>query len=283
MLRVKNGLGAVLFSLSLMTPGGFAQLAKQVPPAIVTEPPDAERTKQELSRLLYHYPPTLRNVLAIDPSLLGNQPFLAPYPALAAFLAGHPEILRSPAFYVGESSDRRNIREESTASERIWSRVVEDLSVVVGFGMLFAAIIWLVRTIIDYRRWNRLSKVQTDIHSRILDRFTGNEDLLAYIQSPAGSKFLESSPITLDPGPRTVGAPLGRILWSVQAGIVSVAAGLGLEAMAGRFPNEASQAFQALGILGIALGIGFALSAIISFVISRRLGLIETPVSAGQK
>jgi hypothetical protein len=47
-----------------------------------------------------------------------------------------------------------------------------------------------------------LSKVQTEVHTKIVDRFTANDDLLAYIQSPAGSKFLESSPIHLDAGPR---------------------------------------------------------------------------------
>jgi hypothetical protein len=283
MARIKSRLGTVMLSLYLATPGGWAQPPKNASPAAVAEPPDAERTKQELSRLLYHYPPTLRNVLAIDPSLLGNQPFLAPYPALSAFLTAHPEVIRSPAFYVGEFAERRNNREDSTPAERTWSRVIEGLGVFLGFGMAIGTTIWLIRTIIDYRRWNRLSKIQTDIHTKLLDRFTGNEELLAYIQSPAGSKFLESSPITLDPGPRSVGAPLGRILWSVQAGIVSVAVGLGLEAMAGRFPDEAAQPFRALGILGIALGLGFALSAIISFVISQRLGLIEIPAPAGPK
>ena len=46
-----------------------------------------------------------------------------------------------------------------------------------------------------HRRWSRLSKIQTDVHNKLLDRFTSNEDLLAYIQTPVGRKFLESAPI----------------------------------------------------------------------------------------
>jgi hypothetical protein len=122
--------------------------------------------------------------------------------------------------------------------------------------------------------------VQTDAHTKLLDRFTANEDLLAYIQSPAGAKFLESSPIALDAAPRSVGAPLGRILWSVQGGVVLVAGGIGLEVVSGRVTDSASQPLQALGVLAIALGLGFVISAIISFVISRRLGLIEPASSA---
>ena len=76
----------------------------------------------------------------------------------------------------------------------------------------------------------------------------------------------------------SVGAPLGRILWSVQGGVVLLAGGVGLLVISGRAVDATSQqSLQALGVLGIALGLGFLISAIISFVISRRLGLIEPP------
>jgi hypothetical protein len=143
--------------------------------------------------------------------------------------------------------------------------------------MAIGLLVWLIRTFIDYRRWSRLAKVQTDVHSKILDRFNANEDLLAYIQSPAGSKFLESSPIKLDAGPRSVGAPLARILWAVQGGVVLVAGGIGLHVISGQAGDDAAQPLHALGVLAIALGLGFLFSAALSFVISQRLGLIETP------
>jgi hypothetical protein len=121
--------------------------------------------------------------------------------------------------------------------------------------------------------------VQTEVHTKLLDRFTANDDLLAYIQSPAGSKFLESSPITLDAAPRSLGAPLGRILLSVQGGIVLIAGGIGLQIVSTRITDPASQPLHALGVLAIALGLGFVLSAIISFAISYRLGLLERTAS----
>jgi hypothetical protein len=138
----------------------------------------------------------------------------------------------------------------------------------------------LTKTLIDYRRWNRLSKVQTEVHTKLLDRFSNNEDVLAYIKSPAGSRFLESAPIALDAGPRSIGAPLGRILWSVQAGVVLVAGGVGMIIVAGRVAEEAAQPMHALGTLGIALGLGFVISALVSYLISHRLGLIERQAPA---
>ena len=273
-------LGMLAACVSLFPPShGWAQGPKSAaapPPSIVTvEQPDAQRTKEELSQLLEHYPPALRGVLALDPSLLDNPSYLAPYPALVSFLNAHPGVARNPGFYVGEASGPRSNQDHASQVMDMWRDMLDGLGVFAGFGLAIGLITWLIRTIIDYRRWIRLAKVQTDVHTKILDRFTANDDLLAYIQSPAGSKFLESSQIKLDAGPRSVGAPLGRILWSVQGGVVLIAGGIGLQVVSARVADDASQPLHALGVLAIALGLGFVISAIISFVISQRLGLIE--------
>ena len=276
------GLGMLVacFGVSLPSPG-WAQGPKSTAAAapsgsvVTIEQPDAQRTKDELARLLEHYPPSLKNVLAFDPSLLGNASYLAPYPSLVSFLTGHAEIARNPAFYIGEGSGLRSPQDHATQVVEMWRDALNGLGVFAGFGMAIGLLVWLIRTLVDYRRWNRLAKVQTDVHTKLLDRFTANNDLLAYIQSPAGSKFLESTPILLDAAPRSVGAPLGRILWSVQGGVVLMAGGIGLQVVSGRVADDASQPLHALGVLGIALGLGFIVSAIISFVISQRLGLIE--------
>jgi len=97
-IRLAFGLGT-LAVCSL----GWAQAPKPVPPvALATfDQPDAQRTRDEMARLLERYPPSLRAVLSVDPSLLGNQPFLATYPALVSFLNTHPEIEHNPSFYIG--------------------------------------------------------------------------------------------------------------------------------------------------------------------------------------
>jgi hypothetical protein len=257
----KVGLGLLLATVS------WAQQSAAV------EQPDAQRVRSQYSALIEHYPPSLATVLRLDPTLLGNKAYLAPYPALVGFLAAHPEIALNPSFYLGEPREERF---DHRSSSQIF---YQELTPFLAFGMAIGLVVWLIRTVIDYRRWNKLAKVQTDVHSRILDRFTANEELLAYIQSPAGSKFLESSPITLDAGPRHLAAPMGRILWSVQAGLVSLAGGIGLSLMGGRFARDAGTPLHVLGVVGIALGIGFVLSAGASFAISRKLGLIEPPRS----
>jgi hypothetical protein len=244
--------------------------------------PDAGRTKAELRHLLEAYPPSLALILGSDPTLLGNQTFLAPYPALVSYLSAHPEIAHNPSFYIDAPGYRRP-PDYATQALNMWMDVLTGIAVLIGFGMGIGLLTWLIRTLADYRRWNRLTKIQTEFHTKLLDRFTANDELLAYIQSPAGSKFLQSTPIALDAGPRSAGAPFGRVLWSVQGGVVLVAAGIGLTAVSRTVRSQASEPLWALGILGLAVGAGFIISAIISFVLSNRLGLIERQARSDER
>ena len=147
---------------------------------------------------------------------------------MAAFLSAHPEIARNPAFYIGSPEAARP--PDSTAEvARVWENMLSDTETYLGLSLALCLIAWLIRSFMEGRRWARWSKIQTDAHTKVLDRLANNEDLLAYINSPAGSKFLQSSPILLDSGPRSVTAPVGRILWTVQGGVVLLAVGIGLE------------------------------------------------------
>ncbi len=249
---------------------------------VTVEQPDAERTKNEFEELLRRYPPSLRNVFKIDPTLMTQTQYIAPYPALVTYLNTHPEIALNPSFYLGGLGVNNYGRAEDHASQvtDMYRSILGDFMGVMAFGIGLSMVIWLIRTTIDYRRWNRLSKTQQEVHTKLLDRFSSNEELMAYIATPAGSKFLQSAPISLDAGPasRNMGAPLNRIMWSVQAGFVLAAGGGGLMIASGRVTDEASLPLEVMGILAMALGIGFVVSAGISYLLSHRLGLLD-PVS----
>src|SRR4051794_36879068 len=76
-----------------------------------SEPQDAERTKSEISQLLERYPPALREALGADGTLLSNQAYLLPYPALASFVKEHPEVTRDPNFYLERFRRRPNMHQ----------------------------------------------------------------------------------------------------------------------------------------------------------------------------
>jgi hypothetical protein len=270
-------------------PAGLAhaQAKRGVEPAlqIVTVPePDAERTRNEFSMLLDHYPPTLRRVFRQDPTLLNQDQYLAPYPALVNFLHAHPEIALNPAYYLGGLSGNPDREDRSTRVFEMWDDFLKGIMVISGFALAAGLLTWLVRTFIDYRRWNRLSRVQAEVHTKILDRFSSNDEILAYIATPAGAKFLQSAPISLDTGTKSVGAPLNRILWSLQAGLVLAAAGAGMRYASNTIQNGEGEPLRVLGIVAIALGLGFALSAGVAFLLSLKLGLFSsTSLRRGQE
>src|SRR5262245_19016487 len=86
----------------------LAQAQQPAPVPQVEYDQNAERTKQQLEELFERYPPGLRSVLRLDPSLLNNGDYLAPYPALAAFLAQHPEVAHNPSYFVGTPQTNNN-------------------------------------------------------------------------------------------------------------------------------------------------------------------------------
>ena len=256
---------------------GAAQTRATAP---VEVPADAQLVRKQLMETFKKYPPAVGRVLKLDPSLMSNEAYLAPYSGLAAFFNQYPEVRRNPAFYLepidGGYYGGGYYRSEAA---EIWDNIFTGAAVAFVVGTMLVTFTWIIRTLIDYRRWHRLSKVQAEAHAKLLDRFTANDELIAYVQSPAGTRFLQSAPIALDPGARSLSAPFGRILWSVQAGLVLAAGGLGLYYVSGRVVEEVAQPLFTLGVLTLSLGFGFVLSAVVSFLLSKRLGLFDPPAA----
>jgi hypothetical protein len=288
LIPLHRRVGLLLAALATLAPVTGASAAQRQPareaptavaPAMQISPQAAQETKDELERVLNAYPPSLPRVLKLDPTLLTDQTYLQPYPALATFLAQHPEVAHNPAYFLSNynfNEGNYNRFDPQQRAIEVWRSAIEGFTIGSVMLAIAGALAWMIKTLIDHRRWSRLSKIQAEVHNKLLDRFTSNEDLLAYIQTPAGRKFLESAPIPLD-APRSIGAPLGRILWSVQVGAVLGVGGLGLAIVAQRAVDEVRQPLSALGVVAIALGIGFLVSAVLAYVLSQRLGLFASP------
>ena len=241
---------------------------------------NAEHVREQFVEILQKYSPALGQILRLDPSLMNREDYMAAYPSVVAFLQQHPEISRNPSYYLQRyTSDYSAYYSDPRA--RAWENMVEWFAVISIMLAVFLALGWLVRTAINYRRWGRITKVQTEAHTKLLDRFTGNEDLLAYVKSPAGAKFLESAPITLDGAPRTMSAPMNRILWSMQAGVVLAACGIGMNYVSYRVDPYSQDPVFTFSVILLSLGIGFFASAALSFFLSRRLGLIGPETGSG--
>ena len=245
---------------------------------------NAEETRDQVSQILDRYPPSLRVVLRYDPTLLTNVAYLAPYPGLAAFLAQHPEVAHNPSYFIGspQSSFDRGREDAATVRARVAAEALGMSLVFLGVMAVLGVVGWVLKMLVDHRRWLRISKVQTEAHTKLLDRLASNEDLMAYIQTSAGKRFLESAPTIASP-PQTPTAPLGRILFSVQIGTVAALIGIGLLFLSRRLgADSASELYEfgpvffMFGIVVLSAGAGFIISAAVSYVLSKQLGLFAS-------
>ena len=244
---------------------------------LLAETQDARQTRERLNDIFNQYPPSVREVLRIDPTLMYRADYVANYPVLAAFLEQHPEIAHNPGFFVGEyryQEENNNPRIEMVRAVR---NVVEFGGTILIVMTITTGIVFLVKTVVEHWRWQRAIKAQNDLNTKLIDRFASSEDLLAYLQSPQG-KMLTEGPVLPQAAPRAMGAPLSRIFWSMQSGIVLGALGGGLMIVSGAATNEPELAtfLNGVGVVVLMIGIGFAVSAVVSYLLSQRLGLVQS-------
>lgn len=231
-----------------------------------TAPPKSSyEIRNEFSSILRQTPSEVASIFLLDPTMLSNEAFLASYPAVAEYIAAHPQIHRNPRYYLAEFASRPVQRSS-------FDDVLEAFAIILSFGSIGFALMWLVRTTIEQRRWNRLSRQQSEVHNKILDRFGTSSELLEYVRSPAGTKFLESAPIPLHAERPVTNRPMGRVVWTVQIGVIVAAAAIGMLIVGAGF-DESGEGFFAMGAILLSIGIGFIGSAAVSLLVSRKLGL----------
>ncbi len=256
---------------------------------------DVADTQDQLLHLL-RLSPTLTSVVAADPSLLADQQYVARNnPELAQFLLSHPDVPRNPDFYLFSNLNSKGGRRDQALKRAVWpemaepnyqdayaayryspagaaEEIVEKVMMAIIILALFGAIFWLIRMFMESRRWNRTFKQQSEIHARLIDKFSSSQELAAYMETEAGKQFLSATAYAPGPqaGPRMPNV-VARVLTPLQVGIVMTLLGIGLLFL----PRQGAEiATMVLGILALMPGIGFILSAGATWIIARRLGLM---------
>lgn len=270
--------------LSAQTAGARSKTAQSraaaAEPAAAT-PLNSEETQQQLIQLL-RMNPKLTSVVARDPELLGDHAYIQQNnPELEQFLQSHPEVVRSPDFYLFSNlgpGNREHRLQQELWPDRVggpsgfdWNDIIPPLV----FVLVLAALLWMVRVFLENRRWNRVFQAQSGMQAKLLERFGSSEDLLAFLRTDEGRKALELPPIpvALEHGIRS-GSPVGRVLLSMQVGILLTLAGAGLVNLRVNFAPDAARPLLVFGTLALVVGIGFILSAAVSYGLARHLGLL---------
>jgi hypothetical protein len=284
---------SALFATALAAQTRPASPAPPVPTATsIPNDKDVAANQAELIRLL-RLSPTLTTVVSRDPSLLSNQDYVARNnPQLAAFLAAHPEIARNPEFYLFAHLHEAGQPDE--ALERaVWPDIYRehsppspfegffrDLSPLFAFLGFLAFLTWAIRVFVENRRWSRAFKLQSEVHTRLIEKFSTSAELSAYMETEAGRRFLEAAPIpvSIDTGQRVPNA-VARILNPIQIGSVLILLGIGFLLLRHSHPDM-ELPMLVLGTVVLMPGIGFIISAGITWVLASRLGLMPAQQNA---
>ena len=144
----------------------------------------------------------------------------------------------------------------------------ESLFPMIGTVAFVCVVGWIIKVMSNNRKALRMASMQAELQSKLLDKFGSTSELLEYLQSDAGTGFVRLLPAEGRPN------PYDKILSSVQTGIVLLMAGLACMFLRGQL-TEGFDEFTFLGALGVALGVGFLMSAAVAFLLSRKWGVIN--------
>jgi len=253
--------------------------------------------------------PSLLADVASNPSLLANHDYVDNHDSqLGSFLDSHPEIVRNPNFYLFTPMDAEHVGADLALQRTVWpdltqsqhehngyqtvytvsefDKFVNYVLPVLIFVCVLVALIWLIRFFQENRRWGRVFKLQSEVHGKLIDKFGTTQELAQYMETEAGKRFLEAAPISVGFEPETpIPNALARVLKPLQIGVVLVLVAIGLFAihctLSGKSEFEAMEfPVMILNYLSMITGLGFIISAGMSWYLAKRLGLIPKEVKA---
>jgi len=296
MARVVSCSAVMLGLLCVGCAPARAQVAKVAAPAAVSVADEnvVAQNQEELIRLL-RVSPTLTSVVERDPSLLANHDYVnRTNPELGRFLEVHPEIASNPDFYLFSGLPVQGGRRVQALDRKVWPendggrpedpayRMIEQgFMPVIAFLGFLGAVIWLLQMFLANRRWQRVFKTQMEVHGKLIDRFGTSQELIQYMESESGKRFLEAAPIPVNfESDQKVPSVIGRVLMPLQIGAVMTLLGAGLLIARHSFTHGLQSVLLLAGIVILMPGLGFILSAGITWVLAGRLGLM--PGGAGE-
>lgn len=144
-----------------------------------------------------------------------------------------------------------------------------DITGIAIVGLIAGTICWNVWVFSTNSRRRQVSRDVAELHARILDKCAGNQELLKYVESEPGRRFLES------PGVYG-GNPLDRILYAIQSGaILSLLGVAGLVIRQLDNDPDLHRFMLVLGSGALAVGVGFLISAAVSYILCRSWGVLK--------
>src|SRR3954463_8543251 len=106
-------------------------------------------------------------------------------------------------------------------NDLIVQQILSNITITIFGVAIIICIAWIVVTIVTALKQRANTRTRGEIYNRLIDKFGTAPEMVAFLQSEAGRQFIEENAL------QTI-SPIGKILASIQRGIVLTLPGAGL-------------------------------------------------------
>jgi len=138
------------------------------------------------------------------------------------------------------------------------------------FVAIAVTIIWV--SSVSNKRREVEARSQAEVHNRLIEKFGTSKEFIDFMQTDGGKTFLK--PVAA----ANPAAPYRKILASVTTGVIVTMFGVAL-LLLHLFAFDHEEGVLGGGIIFLMIGIGFLVSAAISYRLSKAWGILRGPSS----
>lgn len=156
-------------------------------------------------------------------------------------------------------------------NDLIIREIINGVTALVFGVVIIICISWVAVTVVTALRQRANTRIRAEIYNRLIDKFGTAPEFIAFLESEAGLNFIEENTVQS-------AVPLGKILVSIQIGVVLTLLGTGLLITGNVFGESlGSDLYIVLtvgGIIGLMVGVGLLISAGISYRLCKAWGML---------
>lgn len=141
----------------------------------------------------------------------------------------------------------------------------EKVAIITLFVTVAGTITGITRMTLNHIRLQKLARLQADTAAKILDKLSSSPETLEWLRNGDMRRFFDLQV-------ENSSQPHARILNTITAGLILLFLGIGCLSFVWVDPD---MVWKMIGTILSSLGIGFLISSMASYVLSKKWGLIE--------
>ena len=158
-------------------------------------------------------------------------------------------------------------------NDLVVNTIINGVTALVFGVVIIICITWITVAVVTALKQRANTRTRAEIYNRLIDKFGTAPEFITFLQSDAGLKFIEEN------AAQTF-APLGKILVSIQIGIILALLGAGLlitgNIFGGGLGGDLYIVLTVGGVIGLTIGSGLLISAVVSYRLCRAWALIPS-------